>query len=426
MAKRELNKKNAELSITVSATKEAWKAEQEKAFNALSKNLIIKGFRKGSVPAAIAKKEIAQQDIFAKAMKKQLDELVKVAAKEIKSDEAILDSPTYQVNKISDSDLEVTFVYPLYPEVTLPDYTKMGVQLSPTKIGAKVVDEEITKLLEQHALLIDKKGAVAKNDTVFFDFEGYVDGKQFEGGKADNYELVIGSGQFIEGFEDQMIGLKKGDKKDVKVSFPKEYQVPELAGKPATFKVVVNEIKSKETPELNDEFVKEAGIPKAKTVVELKKYIEEIFTEQEKQNARGAFQQKIFAKIRTGATIPLPGALVYKEMQNVAKSFMEDIKKQNITLDQYLQMSGMDQAKLETQFKTQAELRLNDSLIYAEIAKSQKIELTDKDYDAELIKLAKVYGQSVDALKGMITREQMQIPMTNDKVLDYLIKVNKK
>ncbi|MCK5946022.1 MAG: trigger factor [Mycoplasmataceae bacterium] len=426
MAKRELNKKNAELSITVSATKEAWKAEQEKAFNALAKNLIIKGFRKGSVPAAIAKKEISTEDIFAKAMKKQLDELVKVAAKEIKGGETILDSPTYQVNKISDTDLEVTFVYPLYPDITLPDYAKMGIQLSPAKIGDKVVDEEITKLLGQHALLIDKKGPVAKEDTVFFDFEGFVDGKQFEGGKADNYELVIGSGQFIEGFEDQMIGLKKGDKKDVKVSFPKEYQVPELAGKPATFKVLVNEIKSKETPKLTDEFVKEAGIPKAKTVVELKKYIAEIFTEQEEQNARGAFQQKIFAKIRTAGEIPLPSALVYKEMQNVAKSFMEDIKKQNISLDQYLQMSGMDQAKLEKQFKTQAELRLTDSLIYAEIAKAQKIELTDKDYDAELIKLAKVYGQTVEALKGMITREQMQIPMTNDKVLDYLIKVNKK
>ena len=426
MATRKLNKETSELSITLVANKNEWKSEQEKAFNRLAKNVIVKGFRKGNVPASIARKEISSEEILTKALKKQLDKLVKEAAKELTAKEMVLDSPTYQVNKISDAELEVTFVYPLYPEVKLPNYKTMGVKLDKVKVEEKIVKDEIDKLLEQHALLINKEGTIAKNDTVIFDFEGFVDNKPFEGGKAENYELVIGSGSFIAGFEDQMIGLKKDATKDIKVTFPKEYHVKELAGKPAVFKIKVNEIKIKETPKLTDEFVKEAGIPKAKTVEELKKYIKEVFTEQERQNVRGKFQKEIFTKIKKGATIPLPSALVYKEIESLAKNFTEDIKKQGISMDQYKQMTGMDDKKLEQQFKDTAEERLKDSLIYAEIARIEKIILTDKDYDEELKKLSKVYGQPVDTLKGMITKEQMQVPMTNDKVLDFLIEANSK
>ena len=423
MIKREVNKKTAELSITVAAKKTEWKEMQDKALDGLIKNLSVKGFRKGHVPANIAKKHIPAEDILAKALKKALDKLVVVAAKEIKK-ALVLESPTYKVEKVSDAELEVTFIYPIYPEVKLPDYKKMGVKYVEPKIGKSLIDDELKRLQEQNALMKPKTGAIVKGDIAIFDFLGFVDGKKFEGGKAKDYELEIGSGAFIPGFEDQMIGLKKGDKKDIKVSFPKEYQAPVLAGKEATFQIKVNEIKVKELPKLDDKFVKELGIKKAQNIAELKKYLMDIFKGQKEQEARGQFQREIFLKIKAKADIPLPLSLISKEMQQLFKQFEEDIKKQKMTIDQYKKMTGMDDAKLELQFKEQAESRLKDSFIFAEISKHEKITIANKDYDAEYIKLAKVYNQPIDSIKGMITKEQMQIPMTNDKVLDLLIKAN--
>ena len=423
MAKRELNKKTAELSITVAANKTEWKGLQDKAFNKLSKNLMVKGFRKGNVPANIAKKHIQSQDVLAEALKKALDILVVTASKEIK-EAMILDSPTYKVEKVSDAELEVTFIYPTYPEMDLPDYKNMGIKYKEDKVDAKVIADELKKLQEQNAMLKTKTGAIAKGDTALFDFDGYVNDEQFQGGKAENYELEVGSGAFIPGFEDQMIGMKKGEKKDVKVTFPKEYQEKTLAGNDAIFKVTINEIKTKELPELNDAFVKELGIAKAKNLVELKAYLKEIFSGQKTQEARGKYQREIFTAIKDKAEIPLPVAIVIKDMKTLFVQFQEDIKKQNMTIEQYKKMTGMDDVKIESQFKQQAESRLRDSFIFAEISKLEKIEITEKDYDVEYEKLSKVYGQPADSIKGMITKEQMQIPMTNDKVLDVLIKAN--
>ena len=422
---KELKKETSELLITVSADKDKWNSQQDESFKKLSSKLQIKGFRKGKVPADIAKKHISQDDIFTESLKKSLEVLSKEAYKEIK-DEMVLDAPSYKVIKLTKSVLEIQFIYPIYPDFKLPDYKKLGIKYEQKKPTSKDIENDINKLREQKALMIKKENQViAKGDIAKFDFEGSVDGKLFDGGSAKGYELSIGSGQFIPGFEDQMIGLKPGEEKDIKVTFPKEYNSENLKGKDAIFKVKIHEIKERKVPELNDDFAKASGIKNVKSVEELKSYFKNLKTEELRMFSRNEFVKKAFDKIKKAVSIPLPSQLVAKEMKSGIKQFSQQIAQQGMDMKKYLELTGMKEEQLMTQYRLQAETKLRDSLILAEIAKLEKINLSNTDYENEYKRLSKVYGQSEDAIKGMITKEQMQIPMTNDKVIDLLIKANK-
>ncbi len=425
MTKIELNKKTSEFLVTVIAEKKQWQEAQESSFKELAQKLVVKGFRKGKVPENIARKHISEIKKMENAISKVLDNLSMEASKEIKKDLIVLDSPTYKVDKISDVELEVTFIYPVYPEIKIPDYKKLGVEYKETKFEPKLIDVEMKKIVGSKAILEEKKGKIALGDSVTFDFEGSVNGKLFDGGKSDNYTLEIGSGQFIPGFEEQMVGLKKGDEKDLKVTFPKEYHSDELKGKEAVFKVKINEIKYKKEPEINEEFIKSLGILNVKSEKELREYIEKILKEQNRQSSRTNFQKEAFQKMLKDAVIPVPSALIVKEMQNQERVFEDQIKQQGLTIDKYIEMTGMKLENLKSQFKAQAEQRLKESLIFAEISKNEKIELSDEEYEKEYKKLSKVYGQPLESIKTMITKEQMQIPMTNDKVIDTLISFSK-
>lgn len=425
MAKIELNKKTSELNITVSANSEKWAKEQKEAEKHLLSNVSVKGFRKGQAPVEIAKKQISKEEVMMHALRHMLDEMSHEAGDQIADDVMVLDAPTYKVEAVDEKKLEVTFIYPVYPEIKLGDYKNHGVKFEVTKVEDHVVEEEVAKLLSSKTMMIDKDGNLEKGDVAVFDFEGFVAGKAFEGGKATEYELEIGSGQFIPGFEEQMIGLSKGEAKDINVKFPDEYHSDELKGKDAVFKIKLHDIKVKEVPTLTDEFVAEMGIPKVKTAQELRDYIKSVFTQQEEQSARAKFMRDAFDKIMETSEFVVPAALIVKEMQQVEKQLAEHLKQQGITIAQYMGMIGADRVKLDSQFRVQAESRLNDALLFAEISKLEKIELTDADYEAEYVKLAKVYNQSEDAIRGMITKHQMQIPMTNDRVIDLLIKYSK-
>ncbi len=424
MATKTIDKKTSELKITVSADKKEWVEEIDKAFDHMKKDLSLKGFRKGQVPDAIAKKHITNKQLWAHALGHMLDDLAKKAAKEIEK-EFVLDGPIYKVEKLSGTQLEVTFIYPLYPEIKNLKYKKVGVKYVAPKFNLKRVDEEIKKIEANNSMNIVKKGPIVKGNIAKFDFEGFVGKKAFEGGKGENFELEIGSGQFIPGFEDQMIGMKKGDKKDIKVTFPKEYHSKELAGKKATFKVKINEVFSKSTKKLDDAGVKSLGIPDVKTLKDLRDYITKVIKNEEIQKAKGEFQKKIFAKIKEKLEIAIPTTLIVTEMEDLKKAFAAELAKSKITIDQYMQMTGLDQAKLDAQFSSQARERLMDSFIFAEIAKLEKIKLTDKDYEDEYKKLAKVYNTDEKAIKGMIKKSQIQVPLTNTKVIELLIKENK-
>lgn len=422
MAKIEKNKNTSELLVTINAPKELWAQEQEKAFKKLAENLSLKGFRKGQVPVEIAKKTIQQTEIFTGALKNVLDVLVKEAAKEVGDDVVILDSPAYKVNSIAEDDLEVTFIYPVYPEVKMADYKKISVKYEPIKVPEDALTNELEKIRQSRAIISEKNGDLEKGDIAVFDFEGFVDGKTFDGGKAHNYELQIGSGQFIAGFEDQMEGLAIGEEKDINVSFPKDYQIDALKGKAAVFKIKLNGIKVKVLPELNNEIVTTLNVPNVKTVDELKTYITNVFAQQAEQDSRMKFQQEVFEDLRKKTEAALPMSVVAREMQNQEKQFMDQLKKQGLDLKKYSEMSGQTIEQLRSQFKTTAENKLKDSLIFAEIAKLEKIELSDSDYDQAYAKFAVIYGQTAESVKAVVTKAQLQVPLMNEKVLNVLIK----
>ncbi len=424
MIKTNFKKELSELHIDVIADKKIWKEQQNKAFKKLKQNLSLKGFRKGKVPETIARKNISEQKIITEALKETLNILVSKASKEISKDILVLDSPTYKIQKISNVDLEVSFLYPIYPEVEMPDYKKVGIKYEEQKIEPKKIVEELENLKKMKTISQKKEGNIEKGDYVTFDFEGFVDGKSFEGSKSENYKLEIGSGQFIPGFEDQMIGLKKGDKKEIKVTFPKNYHFEKLQNKLAIFNIKINEIEIKKLPKLDDEFAKSINAPNVKTIGELKNYLKEVLNKQNRQRARENFRNKIFKKLLEKTKIILPHALVQKQIQNSKEKFEETIKKQGLTMEKYFEQFKTNEEEFLNKLKKEAEENIKTSILFTEIAKKENIKLTNEDYEREYKNLALVYAQTEESVKKMVTKKQMQIPLTNDRVIDLLIKYN--
>lgn len=417
-----LKKDLSELHIDVIADKKEWKEEQEKAFKKLSTNLTLKGFRKGKVPINIAKKNISEEKIINEALKEMLNILVKKAAKEIKKDIMVLDSPTYKVQKISNAELEVTFLYPVYPEFEIPNYKKIDVKYVEEKLDPQKIDQEIQNIINMKTTFEKKDGNIEKGDIVLFDFEGFIDGKPFKNGKSKNYRLEIGSNQFIPGFEDQMIGLKINDKKDIKVTFPKDYHDEKTKGKEAIFKIKINDVQIKKIPQLNDKFIEDLKIPNVKTVLDFKKHVEEFLNKQNVQVSREKFKNETFKKLAQKTQITLSNTLITSEVLREKNKFEETLKKQGLSLIKYLKQTDSTIEKFINKLQKMAKEKIVISLLFAEIAKLEKIKLTDQDYENEYKKYAKIYGQSEDSIKKVVTKEQMQIPMTNDKVLNLLIK----
>ncbi|MCP4336341.1 MAG: trigger factor [Mycoplasma sp.] len=425
MLKREINKKTSELKITVVGKKAEWEAKQESARKTMTSNLEVDGFRKGKVPTSIAKKHIKDAEVWHKALPKMLDKLVIEASNEIKEGEIVLDSPYYNLVKLTATEIEVEFIYPIYPEIKLSNYKDLKTKYKEPKFDEKILDSELEKIRKMHATTKIVSTPAKKGSIIKFDFEGFLNNKPFDGGKADGHELELGSGQFIPGFEEQLEGVKSGDEKTVSVTFPKEYHSEELKGKDVIFKCKIHEIKEKQIPELNDELAKEVGIPEVKTVSELKSYTKNVLKEQLKQQARIDFKNKAFIEIQESTELIIPISLVGKEIKNQEQHFTKKIQEQGFDKDTYLKMTGVTNEQFSSQMREAADKALKDSLVFAEIAKLEKIELKEEDYEKEYKKLSKVYGQSVENIKKTIQKTQMQIPMTNERVIDILINSNK-
>lgn len=426
MTTRKLNTENSELEISVTADSKKWAEAQDNAFKKLKGSISIKGFRKGQAPDEIARAQINPQDIMSNAIEKILDELAKESHATLTEEDKILDSPTYDIEKIDSKELVVKFIYPVYPQIKLGTYKGLKIAYKEEKIDPKDTDKEIDRIRERKSMLVDKKGPIEKNDTVVFDFEGFVEGNAFDGGKAERYSLAIGSNQFIPGFEDQMIGLKSGDKKDVKVRFPKDYHAEELKDKEAVFKVLVHEVKQKEMPKLDDEFVKELKIEKAKNVKELKEYISNVRKQEVEAQAKIEFQKEMFAKIKNDAKFTIPRQLINKEASMLLKNLATSLKQQGLDIQKYLEFTKTSREKLQAELMEQAKSRLTDTFIFAEIAKKEDIKASAKEVEEQYKKFAELYKKTVEEIKTLIPEHQVHVPIINEKVISFLIENNKK
>ena len=422
--KREVKKlENSKVEVLCDLEPALWKEYQEKAFKKLAANLEVKGFRKGKVPEAIARKEINQGNIFNEAVNLSLQPAFDEVLREEKLQPFA--RPSVDVTKLSDSELQLKFIIVLAPEVKLGQYKGLGIKKAEVKVEDKEIDAEIEKLVAQNASLVVSDKPAKKGDTVVIDFVGSVDGKEFEGGKAENYSLELGSNSFVPGFEDQLVGHKSGDEVDVNVTFPTQY-VPDLAGKKALFKCKVHEVKEKVIPALDAELVKELNIPNVSDVASLREYEKSSLKAQKENAANNEAFNKVMDKIVADAKVEIADEVIADEVEGMKKNMEQQIAQRGLTLDQYYSITGQKAEDVEKQMKADAEKNLRAILCMEEIAKVEKIEVSDADVEFEFSKIADQYKMEIDKVKEILGKDlpRFKAEIRQRRIQDFIAQEN--
>ena len=415
-----LEKNMVKLTIEVPAE------ELEKAIDAAYKKqknqISIPGFRKGKVPRAMVEKMYGVEVFYEDAANTLMQQNYPSAVEESGVD--IVSRPSIDVVQIEKGK---PFIYTaevaVRPEVTLGKY--MGVTV--TKIDTSVSDDEVAEALEQqrnnNARTISVTDRpVAVGDTAVIDFEGFVDGVAFEGGKGENHPLEIGSHTFIDNFEDQLVGKNAGDEVEVNVTFPEQYQAADLAGKPATFKVKINEIKAKELPELDDEFAQD--VSEFDTLAEYKESLKKNLEEKKENEAKRTKEDEAVQKIIDKSKMDIPEAMIDTQCETMIEEFAQRITQSGLSMDQYLQFSGLTVDGLKEQVRPEALSRIQASLVLEQIAKDENIEVSDDDVNAEIEKMAASYGMEADKLKeymGDAEKESMKKDLAINKAVELVM-----
>ncbi|HDG8568389.1 TPA: trigger factor [Staphylococcus aureus] len=406
------------LTVTVPAEKVNKALDQ--AFKKVVKQINVPGFRKGKVPRPIFEQRFGVEALYQDAIDILLPDAYGEAIDE--TDIKPVAQPEVSVTQIEkgkDFIFEATVT--VEPEVKLGDYKGLEIEKQETELSDDELQEAIDHSLGHLAEMVVKEDGVVENgDTVNIDFSGSVDGEEFEGGQAEGYDLEIGSGSFIPGFEEQLEGMKVDEEKDVVVTFPEEYHAEELAGKEATFKTKVNEIKFKEVPELTDEIANELDA-EANTVDEYKENLRKRLAEQKSTDAENVEKEEAITKATDNTTIDIPEAMVNTELDRMVSEFAQRIQQQGLDLQTYFQISGQDETQLREQMKDDAEQRVKTNLTLTAIAEAEKIEATDEDIDKELEKMSKQFNISVEDIKNTLGNTDI---IKNDvriqKVIDLL------
>ena len=415
-----LEKNMAKLTIEVAAE------EVEKALHAAymkeKGKISIPGFRKGKVPRQMIEKMYGPAVFYEDAANTLIQDNYPSAVDESGID--IVSRPTIDVVQIEKGKSFIfTAEVAVRPEVKLGKY--LGVQV--TKIDTSVSDDEVAAELEKEreknartVTVTDR--AVQNGDTAVIDFEGFVDGVAFEGGKGENHPLEIGSHSFIDTFEDQLVGKNAGDEVDVNVTFPEQYQAAELAGKPALFKVKIHEVKAKELPELNDEFAQDAS--EFDTLEEYKADLKKHLEEQKENDAKRTKEDEAIQKIIDKSSMDIPEAMLDTQCENMINEFAQRIAQSGLSMEQYMQFSGLTLDKLKEQVRPEAETRIKSSLVLEQIAKDENIEVTDDEINAEVEKMAAAYGMEADKLKeymGDSEKESIARDLKVTKAVDLIM-----
>ena len=416
------NIKDKANEVKLEFTVEAQKFEEaiQDVYKKNAKYFNIPGFRKGKAPFKMVEKAYGIQIFYEDAFNEIAGEAY-VKGLEDNKIEAV-SKPEIDIKQIeAGKDLIFTAVVQTKPEVTLGDYKGIELKKVEYNVTDKDVEHELEHIAEHNARLVAVEDRpVEKGDTVVIDFEGFVDGKAFEGGKAENHELEIGSGKFIPGFEDQIVGMKIDEDRDIKVTFPEEYPAKELEGKEATFKIKLHEIKKKELPEINDEFAKDAS--EFDTLEDWKKSIRE---KQEKANESKAKFEMEDAAIETvckNAKVDIPSGMIETQLDNMEKDISSRLNYQGMNLDQYLQMIGKTKKEFRDENKEQAEKQVKTSLVLEAIMKDAKVEVTEEEIDAKIKEMAEMYGQKEEEVKqNPELRKYVEESLKSEKTIHYIV-----
>ena len=415
-----LEKNMAKLTVEVSA--EDFKAAIKKAFNKNKNRFSIPGFRKGKAPQAMIEKMYGEGVFYEDAADEAINASYAEAMKESGLD--IVSRPEVTIEKIGkDEPFVYSALVAVKPEVTLGQYKGVEVEKADASVRAEDVEAELKKVQEQNArlLTVEDRG-VEDGDQTVIDFEGFVDGKGFEGGKAEDYPLTIGSHSFIDTFEEQLIGKKIGEECEVNVTFPTEYHAADLAGKPATFKVTVKEIKVKELPELNDEFASE--VSEFDTLDEYKKDVEKKLAEKKEIEANSKNEDAVVAKVVENASMEIPDKMIDAQAENMVQDMARRMQSQGLSLDMYLKYTGMTVEQMKEQARPDAEKRIRTRLVLEAVAQAENIQISDEKVDEEVAKMAEAYKMEVDKLKSYMSEsdiKQMKEDLAVQQAVDLLV-----
>ena len=389
--------------VLVNVDKDLWKKAQDKAFKKLAENITIDGFRPGKAPINMVKSRIDQGRMYNEA----INEVLNPVYQDILANEDVkpMARPSFEVTKLSDEELEVKVIIVTAPEAELGKYTGIALGKQTAEVSEDEVEASLNELRKQNATIAPKDGQAENGDIVVIDFEGSVDGVPFEGGKAENHELELGSHSFIAGFEEQLVGSSAGIEVDVKVKFPENYGPDEIAGKDAVFHVKVNEVKQKILPELDDEFVKELNMPNVENVLQLKDSRREQLLKQKENANKSAYLDKLIEEIKKESKFDIPEEIIAEETENRKKDLENRLKQSGLDLEQYLVITRMNEEDLNKQLKEEAEKGLQSWLVLDTVGKKENIVITEEEVEFELAKMGEQYNMSIDQIKQALGQQ---------------------
>lgn len=404
--------------LEVSVDGDTFKDAVTKAYLKQRKNITIPGFRKGKAPRAFIEKYYGEGVFYEDALEAIYPDAVASAIEEAKLEP--VDTPyDLEIPEMGNDGVTMKFKVTVKPEVELGEYKGLKATKKSTKVTADEVKAELARMQEQNSTVSDVDDrAVKKNDIVVIDFEGFVDGKAFDGGNAEKYELTIGSNQFIPGFEDQIIGHKIGDKFDVNVKFPEDYQA-DLASKDAVFKIKLHGIKVKEVPALDDEFAKD--VSEFDTLDELKKDIKKQLEKRKNDDAENELHNTLLEEVAKGIKAEIPEAMIEKTIDDDVNEYSYRLQSQGLKLETYLKYTGMDMKGFREGFKERAETQVRLNLALEKIIEKEKIEVTEEDIEAEYKKYADAYNMDIDTIKKAVSAESLKPELASRKAIDLIV-----
>ena len=408
------------VALTIEITKAEFEAAKDKAFKKTGKNITVPGFRKGKAPRKMIEKLYGEGVFFEEAFNIIYPDAMEMAVeksgiKPVGRADLDLGDPA------EEGGLTIIAKVPVEPEVELGEYKGIEVEKETVKVLQADVKAELNRMAQRNARTETVERKAKKNDTVDIDFEGFVDGVPFEGGKAEHHELTLGSGAFIPGFEDQLIGCKAGDEKDVVVTFPEEYHAKELAGKEATFKCKVHKVEETILPEIDDEFAKDVS-DTCETLDDLKKEITERLKAERQEAADNAFEEKVLDAVIDGMKADIPAAMIDAQVDTIVQDFGYRLQMQGMGLEQYLKMTGTEMGAFRAMFKDQAERQVKTRLALQKVVELEGITVSDKELEEEYAKMAEQYKMEVEKVKAIVSKEALEGDLKISNALEFIKK----